>query len=327
MTRFVLQVAGFLALQLLLGTLLLRGYDVPDEVNYLAGIRDKLAAAAAAAGSPRILLVGGSNVPFGFRSDLLESRTGRPVVNLGLAAGVGTEFMLAQAAQAARPGDLILLSLEYDQFARGPRAGAWSGQGFDPAILQQVLVFDPASAACLGPTHFRKVVLDRGLLVLGEVLRRRVGQLAGATARDPAEIRRRRGFNRHGDAIGHWDLPSRMDPAVLARARLVGEARGFPNRALLGHVARFVARQERRGVAVAFTFPPKPATALALDAPLAGQLAEALRSIPGLRLLDQPADHGYPPDLFFDTANHLTGEGARIRTERVASALAPARGR
>ncbi|MFM8359632.1 MAG: hypothetical protein ACKOET_13875 [Verrucomicrobiota bacterium] len=322
MTRFVLQVAGFLALQFLLGALLLRGYDVPGESNYLAGIRDKLRRAAETA-SPRILLVGGSNVPFGFRSDLLASLTGRPVVNVGLAAGIGSEFMLAQAAQVARPGDVILLSLEYDQFASGPRAGAWSGQGFDPAILQQVLVFHPGSVACLGPTHFRKVVLDRGLRILGEVIRRRVGQAFVPAPRDPAGDRRRRGFNEHGDAVGHWDLPSRMDPAVLARARLVGEARGFPNPALLGHLARFVARQRERGVAVAFTFPPKPATALAHDAPLAGQLAAALRSIPGLRVLDQPADHGYPPELFFDTANHLTGEGARRRTERVAIALEP----
>lgn len=326
MARFILQLAAFAVLQLLLGALLFRGYDVPGETNYLAGIRDKLRRAEATP-SPRILLVGGSNVAFGFRSDLLEARTGRPVVNLGLAAGLGTEFWLSQVTRLARPGDVVLLSLEYDQFARGPRAGAWSGQGFDPAILQQVLVFHPGSFTCLGPTHLRKVFLDRGLLILGEVIRRRFGQMGSSASPGPEESRRLRGFNVQGDAIGHWELPSRMDPEVLARARLLGEARGFPNEALLGHLAAFVSRQEARGVTVAFTFPPKPATTLARDADLAGRLEEALRAIPGLCVLDHPTDHGYAPELFFDTANHLTGEGARVRTERVAAALGSAGGR
>lgn len=63
---------------------------------------------------PRTILVGGSNVSFGFDSRLLEEGLGKPVINMGLAAGLGIEFMLNEVRSHISAGDTVLLSFEYD---------------------------------------------------------------------------------------------------------------------------------------------------------------------------------------------------------------------
>ncbi|EDY19393.1 hypothetical protein CfE428DRAFT_3078 [Chthoniobacter flavus Ellin428] len=68
----------------------------------------------------RILIAGGSSGLFGVDAELLEKRLRRPVVNLASHAGLGLRFLLDDARQAARPGDTVLLNIEYGLYASGP---------------------------------------------------------------------------------------------------------------------------------------------------------------------------------------------------------------
>ena len=43
----------------------------------------------------KVVLVGGSNLPFGIKSPLIEEALGMPVVNMGLHAGLGMNFILS----------------------------------------------------------------------------------------------------------------------------------------------------------------------------------------------------------------------------------------
>ena len=321
MRRFLLQMLAFLLLQagVLMG--LLAGRDIPpDSPNYLAETVPKNIRLHRL-GPGKLILVGGSSAAFGFWSDRIEAALGRPVQNMGLAAGLGAEYLLAEAAAGARTGDVVVLSLEYDHFARGPNADAWRGVGFDPEILRQVLSFRPAGVACLGMIHARRVVLERGRFIVGAWGRdgvrdwgRRLGLLPPASPPD-------RGFNRWGDFVGHRDQPSRASTQQVIGGHVVCDRRNYPNPVLCRRVARFVRQMHARGVTVAWSFAPKPAPVLTREADLAERLERALQTIPGLLLLDRPADHGYPPEQFFDTANHLTAAGAAARTRRLIAAL------
>jgi hypothetical protein len=300
---------------------LLTYYDVAAETNYLAATVDKHRRLHMRS-APRVILVGGSNVAFGFESNRMESALGRPFVNMGLAAGLGVEFMLAEIEPALRPGDVVVLSLEYDHFARGPAAGRYSMLGFDPNVLRQVLIFRPEGCLALGWTHLRKVVLDRGLSILGEIARRGLVSGIGANKAEASETQSpRKGFNAWGDLVGHRNEPARTTAELVNRLPLIADARRFPNAAALEVVREFVERTGRLGVRVAFTFTPKPTGTIFRDGELAGRLAEALRQIPGVTLLDAPQDHAYPPEQFFDSANHLTAEGAAQRTSKVIASL------
>lgn len=321
MRRFVLQVLAFLFFQAaLLGALLSR-YDVPAEANYMAATVEKHLRLRSVP-KPRVILVGGSNVAFGFASDQMVRALGRPVVNMGLAAGLGLEFMLREIESALGPGDLVVLSLEYEHFARGPRPKWYLGSGFDPNVLQQVLIFRPRSFSALGMPHFRKIVLDRGLAIAGEIARRALLFPTSGQPSQTAEVPSARlAFNEWGDMVGHRNRPSAVGPEVVDQGRLVGDARGFPNVAALEALREFVEATKASGVKVAFTFPPKPTGTMDREGAIAALLAGALRRIPGLILLDTPGDHTYPPELFFDSANHLTAEGTARRTAAMIDAL------
>jgi hypothetical protein len=241
---------------------------------------------------------------------------------MALAAGLGAEFMMTEIEPYLCRGDSVVLSLEYDHFARGAVSGR--DLGFDPDILSQVLIVRPEAVRALGSPHFRKVLLERGLTLLGEMMRRSVGLGAECASTSPEDApSARAAFNAWGDFVGHRNEAPRTSAEAVNAAPLVAYPAGFPNAALLQRIDDFVQRAGKRGVRVAFTFPPRSTGTLQRDLYLARRLEVALREIRGLIVLDTPEDHAYPPEQFFDTSNHLTAEGAADRTARLIGALEP----
>ncbi|MFL5729273.1 MAG: hypothetical protein ACJ75J_07275, partial [Cytophagaceae bacterium] len=63
--------------------------------------------------SPRIILVGGSNVAFGIDSKKMEEELHMPVLNMGIHAGLGLTFMLNEIKPDIQKNDVIVISPEY----------------------------------------------------------------------------------------------------------------------------------------------------------------------------------------------------------------------
>lgn len=78
----------------------LYGYNasIIDKVSRLQSIHD-----------PKIILIGNSNVAFGFRSDLLENAFDMPVVNMGLHGGFGNAFHEQMAKINLQEGDIVVV--------------------------------------------------------------------------------------------------------------------------------------------------------------------------------------------------------------------------
>ena len=112
MQRFLKNLGGFCAIQLaILGALV---WLYPGQDNtYLAATIDKHHAAETVDGG-RLLIVGGSSAAFGIDSNALASELRRRPINLALHAGLGLDFMLNEARDVMQPGDVVVLSLEYD---------------------------------------------------------------------------------------------------------------------------------------------------------------------------------------------------------------------
>src|SRR5262249_26263606 len=111
------------------------------ENDYMGASRIKQALLKAP-GVNRIILIGGSNLAFGIDSEGLEACTGRPVVNMGLQAALGLDYMFEEAAAGTRPGDVALIVPEYEHFCGGDPAG-------DGQILLSLLQFNPSAARYL----------------------------------------------------------------------------------------------------------------------------------------------------------------------------------
>jgi hypothetical protein len=65
---------------------------------------------------PKVLVVAGSAAMFGVSSFALSTALGRPVVNLGVNAGVLSPYIQHYARQAIAPGDWVVLPVEYPMF-------------------------------------------------------------------------------------------------------------------------------------------------------------------------------------------------------------------
>lgn len=74
-----------------------------------------------AAPSPRIIFVGGSSVPFGLKSPLLQAHfPNQSIVDLGLYADIGTPVMLDLLEEELREGDTVIIMPEQDPQALSP---------------------------------------------------------------------------------------------------------------------------------------------------------------------------------------------------------------
>src|SRR5512140_975750 len=107
---------GLLALAVILTGALASQYDVKKVDNdYIAAVleKDRLIRSTP---SPKIILVGGSNLAFGIDSRMMEDSLHVNVVNMGLYAKLGLRYMLAQVKPYIKKGDVVVVVPEYDQF-------------------------------------------------------------------------------------------------------------------------------------------------------------------------------------------------------------------
>ena len=66
--------------------------------------------------SPRIILIGGSNVSLSINSRIIRDSLDHNPVNTGISANIGLAYMLDHTLQYVRPNDIIIVSPEYSQF-------------------------------------------------------------------------------------------------------------------------------------------------------------------------------------------------------------------
>ncbi|MGI4728247.1 MAG: hypothetical protein ACRYGB_06725 [Janthinobacterium lividum] len=65
---------------------------------------------------PRIIFVGGSNLAYGLDSKTIQDSLHIHPINTGIHINIGLKYMLQNTLQYVKPGDVIVLSTEYQQF-------------------------------------------------------------------------------------------------------------------------------------------------------------------------------------------------------------------
>lgn len=117
MRKFLLKVCLVLVLFVVANVLLL--WLIPKDGNAYECAYNQKIALLESTPSPRIILLGGSTVAFGTDSKRIIDSLGYPVVNFGLNKGVGIRYLMDDYLQYVRPGDVVVLQIEYDNFFNG----------------------------------------------------------------------------------------------------------------------------------------------------------------------------------------------------------------
>jgi hypothetical protein len=277
----------------------------PDPAHYFAGSLLQLELLRNTP-SPRIILIGGSNVSFGLDAELMQRKLGIPVINDGLHAGLGIA-PLRELEEYLRPGDKVILSLEYNMFSYK------SIMEGDNSFLSDWIEYFPQRVKYL-PDPWKDTPSIYATMLQRKVNREVNRFLQGGSLDEVRSVFNGTKYNANGDFIGHLEEESTRPKKIPTVAYL---APTFQNDIFI-FLEQFDQMAHARGVEVYFEPPASRRTNCEITSQnvmsLFFQTFEDRLSIPVITPLEEVC---MPDKYFFDTPYHLNAEGRRLRTERL----------
>lgn len=266
---------------------------------------------------PRVLVVGDSSAAFGLNAGILGERAGMPAVNLALHGGLDIDFPLNEAEWILRPGDVVLLSFNWELLGN-PRPH-WTG-----ALGISVLAADPSAAASVGAADWISV-LDEAHLAVGQSLawgaKAWGRKLRGRPPLEPPAPYGVQYLDAHADLVGHCGRPQGPLRIVAHRA----DAARLSQRC--ERLAAFVRAATQRGARVFWASGPvlgREGDSARLEAIEAAR--EQLLARTALPELATPSEERYADDDFYDSSAHLDCEARDERSARIGTRLREALG-
>jgi len=282
--------------------------------------------------SPKIIFVGGSSTLFDIDAERVSKELDVPSVNLGLHAGLPLSTLLAESKDAAKAGDVMVLTLEHPYYTCDEQtwsdwqlrnAIAWSPNAFDAMpFSQRIRAIFSAGLPTLGVELVTTKLVS---LVWPQLFDERLDSLQPAETVWAKFVSRK--FSTQGFVYSAYNLDSHGDMTNQSGRTFlgVGVPASIPNHVcpgVLGELTEFVREMRARDVRTFVAHAPY----LIDTAPSEGwRAAEADFSADiketGATLLDRREDLFMARDLFFNTSLHLSERGKAIRTDRVIGAL------
>lgn len=247
----------------------------------------------------RILVVGGSSVPYSIQCEVIQQQTGMPCIAMGATAYLGLEYYLSLLEDHLHQGDLVILAPEIvmlqDQVSYST---TWMAVENDPGLLAAVpLSYWPGMVS--GYYTYSRQKLD-------------LYRQKGALTQSPQEQYEAFGFGPWGDIPGQREslLESGYDKNNILT--LTGDDLAPRVRRAIKDFAK---KAQTAGARVVMTWAPFDELAYAGTADQLDTLQAQLEQQTGLAYLGSLAESMLPGELFYDSNNHLTSQGAELRTQ------------
>jgi hypothetical protein len=250
--------------------------------------------------SPKIVLVGGSNLAFGMNSEPVSEYYNMPVINMGLHVGIGLRFFLEGIKPYMKKNDIILIIPEYSHFY-----DTYLGTGSD--LIPVLYIY---------PQGFQYLTFRQFLLMLSSMPRYSIDNLYDAYVSGYAfqkhehKIYVREGFNRYGDMTAHWEEPSYADYQYEDK-----KVRPI-NKKMLKELEEYILFYQSQGVEVVI-LPPAIVNTVAQS--IKGeieQVTEALAKNPNRAYqYFHPERYSLSDSLGYDTQYHFLKQGIDMRVQ------------
>lgn len=258
-------------------------------------------------GQPILFFTGGSSCAFSIDPKIVEETCGMPAFNLGLPVSAGAKFLLHQALEKCRKGDILVVCLEPDALTYPDE---FKASTFSLGLAS--LGGNPSGA--VGGTSFGNHLSLRESLNLS---RPGPGYLTTWLAKTASG----KGYRYQArDIRYHGRLETAVsDPALpLAAEKFVTELHP-DGRTLL---TTFKAAAERKEVRLLYSMP----WILTAQDSAAHNRAANLKILSSIQPLIPTIDDGHQavatdPALFSDSGLHLSAKGSALRSQALANAL------
>lgn len=292
-----------------LGIFALYADTLPDayEKTYLGAFDEKYTRLYSAEGK-KVIFIGGSSLPFGLRSDLLEDELGGEyeVINFGLYATLGTKFMMDMARDAISEGDIVIIC---------------------PETVEQTysLYFNPdAALQALGGLSRLYTKLSLGDCVAMahnyfEYSFDRIGYAVRDNAPDPVGIYRADSLNGYGDIS--VDRPNNiMNNGYDVNMEIYTDDRLLESE-FIEYVNDYISDARKKGAEVYFNYSPINCLAIRSSSVARAEFERSLKNALDCELLGTIEDYLIDERYFYDTNFHLNSAGAIYFSNMLALSL------
>ena len=258
--------------------------------------------------SPKMVVIGGSNVAFGIDSKTLSDSLAIPVVNAGLHAGLGLKFIMDCNMPYLCKGDILVIMPEYGHLLGNTTGGSAATVGLIPyfATFQEMadLNREQLTELCKGLCRVTLKMLVEGV------------KNSIHPTNDGKFLYLKSGFDERGDEVSHRHLPSHKD---MLHFKSTPSSNVFYGKYLPEFISD-VKTLQGRGIHVILLPPAILQSSLSADRERIDQLVCRLSDagIPYAAPLDMFA---YPNEMLYDSEYHLNAEGVKLNTKNILSAV------
>jgi len=274
---------------------------LPDQYGntYLAELDDKYDLLCKTE-EKKIVFVGGSSLPFGLRSDLIEQELpDYKVVNFGLYATLGTKLMMDLSKSNINQGDIVILS---------------------PELSEQTysLYFNPESVlqACDGFTFkYKYLSLSNNIDLFYNYYKfafDKINYSSKGTAPDPVGIYRHDSFNEYGDI--KVDRPNNIMNNGFDSTMKIKTTDALLDKDFINYVNDYCEYVRSRKAKIYFNFSPCNELAIATSKAKRTEFQNMLNLNIECDLLSDLEDCIINYGYFYDTNFHLNSAGSIFYT-------------
>lgn len=253
--------------------------------------------------SPKVILIGNSNLAFGIDSALLEKELGMPVVNMGFLGSIGNEFHEKMIYENVGEGDIVVIAhTSYaDDDSIGYIPAVWITMDCNRELYKLLRPKDVIYALPGYPNYLRNAYILK---------------LTGRGNADTGDSYSRNAFNEYGDIVVR-KAESQMNTEFFFKDNQV-QLSGINDICIsrLNELNEYVSSYGATMVVAAY--PIAYGEYSEYDAEDVITFQEALDDGLDCDVISDFTDYMYPYEYFFDQAYHLTEDAAEIRTEQLA---------
>jgi len=255
----------------------------------------------------KILVVGGSSIACGIDLDVMEMKTGRPCAEMGVHLGMGISFLLEASKSNLHSGDVVIIEFYDEPFEEIYKPGLiLAGIGKRADMYRYFLPRDWIDVAIEYPKYVTKSYFYNVIPFLNE-------RYAGSS------------FDERGCMTALRERKNGIDLNHIVQIH--GEKQRFSidslSKEYLEVLNNYVDYCKSKNVAVFFTHTPYFDEILDLHDGDIARFDDLFSSKLHAPLITSLEDSIYSGEYIWDHIHHLTTEGAKIRSERLAEALKP----
>jgi len=303
MKRFVTRTTIFAGLAFLLLAVAL--FILPNPVanhNMLGALLDKhemlrKTGENSGTGSPRIVVIGGSNVAYGLDSKRIQDALHIPVVNAGLHASLGMKFYLTDVKPYIREGDIVVVIPEYSQYY----SDSFYGNMELVSILFDVYRDGMKEIDTKQWWHLMRFIPFYAASKL------KMSKAPSTTG--PIGVYDRKAFNSYGDAYVHW-----TKPGIKFKAAQKAKEEDHVNPEAMKLLVDFQKFVEGKKATMLLLPPVYQSTSFVNQKPLIDKIYQSIKEN-HLPVIATPERYELPDSVFFDTSYHLILPGIERRSE------------